>query len=213
MSNKVSLRERKLKAIPSDIDKSCNHLDLTENSIQNFSILAKTTLLKRLILDKNGIKNLKGFPEIPSLQTLWLNNNQLSSITGVMDILKKQTPNLTYLSMMKNPLCPEMYFKDGSLDNAYKRYRLLIIYMLPKLKLLDATPVSNNERKRAQEQGENLYVMMKSDAEDDDGREVAVLQKKKFSPPKKPAAYLAKGHVRYHGAQSEGNRFILNNEL
>jgi len=209
----VSLREQKILSIPGELKGSeCKHLDLTENSITEFKILSSMKHLKRLILDKNGIKTLIDFPEVPTLQTLWLNNNNLQSLTSIIDILSKRTPNLTYLSLMMNPVCPDMYFKDGSLDNAYKRYRLLIVYKLPKLKLLDATPVSANERKLSEEQGPDLYRMQKS-FEDEDYPNDNIIQKKKFSPPKKPAAYLAKGHVRYNGSQSEGNRFILNNEL
>ncbi len=165
------------------------------------------------ILDKNQLKNLELLPKIPSLETLWLNNNRLTSLAGTIIVLQKQAPNLKFLSLMRNPLCPEMYFQDGSLDSAYERYRLMIIAKFPKLKGLDATPVSSSERKQAAQMGETLEIKQPKKHTMSTGSETDFVKKADFSPPKKPAAFLAKGHMRYNGNYSEGNRFILNTDL
>ena len=91
---------------------------------------------------------------------------------------------------------------------------MLLAFKLPKLKLLDATPISKKEREEAQTQGPNLFRMQRLMAEDDARKPKYVAPTtRSISPPKKPAAFLAKGHVRYNGTHSEGNRFILNNQL
>eukprot|EP00954_Amorphochlora_amoebiformis_P011394 891561-Amorphochlora_amoeboformis.AAC.2 len=74
------------------------------------------------ILDKNGLTSLQSLPLLSNLQTLWINNNKLNNLIDVAMKLHKSTSNLTYLSMMKNPLCPDI-FKDPSLEKSYRRYR------------------------------------------------------------------------------------------
>mmetsp|Transcript_9571 Transcript_9571/g.14352 ORF Transcript_9571/g.14352 Transcript_9571/m.14352 type:complete len:218 (+) Transcript_9571:24-677(+) len=209
----VSLRERKLMSVPKGLGAECEHLDLTGNKITSFDGLKSMKSLKRLILDKNDLETLKGLPTIPSLKTLWLNNNSLSDLRNLVELLQKATPNLCYLSLMRNPLCPNMYFSDGSFDKEYSRYRLLLIYKLKTLKFLDATKVSAKERKLAEAQGPSLELMFKSLILETKSVETTPKSKKLISPPKKPAAFLAKGYVRYSGTASEGNRFILNSEL
>jgi len=84
---------------------------------------------------------------------------------------------------------------------------------MSKLQFLDSTPVEELERKEAAKGGhltvarpmgaQNLVVETKS---------VAPTQKLSTSPPK-VATFLAKGKPRYDGTNSEGNRFIMNDDL
>jgi hypothetical protein len=53
--------------------------------------------------------------------------------------------------MLKNPACPNYFVgKDGE---DYKRYRYFVLFKLKKLKFLDSSPVSAEERKQAEKQG------------------------------------------------------------
>ncbi len=86
-----------------------------------------------------------------------------------MDCVVKSFPNLTYLSMLKNPACPN-YFTGKDSDD-YKRYRFVplsthhspitryyVLFRLPKLKFLDSTPVSAEERKQAGKVGSYAVI-------------------------------------------------------
>ncbi|GAB5365986.1 hypothetical protein AAMO2058_001105700 [Amorphochlora amoebiformis] len=212
---KVTLREKKLTQLPESLKGSiCQQLDLTGNCIGDLTSLAEMKNLRRLILDKNGLTSLQSLPLLSNLQTLWINNNKLNNLIDVAMKLHKSTSNLTYLSMMKNPLCPDI-FKDPSLEKSYRRYRLLLIYRLPSLKFLDSSPVTTSERKQAQKDGPKLERMrgVQGNIASGEGEIVKDGRNSDMSPPKQPAAFLAKGYFRYNGTQSEGNRFILNNEL
>lgn len=46
-----------------------------------------------------------------------VNNNNIADLDVFIQTLKKSFPNLMYLSMLKNPACPELIAED------HKRYR------------------------------------------------------------------------------------------
>ncbi len=54
--------------------------------------------------------------------------------------------------MLKNPACPNFFF--GKDANDYRRYRLYVLSRLPKLKFLDSSLVSDDERRQAPLVGE-----------------------------------------------------------
>lgn len=75
----------------------------------------------------------QGFPNLPTLSTLWLNNNRLDDLVELYDILGKETPNLTYLSLLMNPCCPNVYFSgrlSGS-DPAGSCTILVVVSVVP----------------------------------------------------------------------------------
>jgi len=222
-------------------------LDLTSNKLRSLSSLAWNgsatpwPVLEELIVDKNELSGLDGLPSLPKLSTLWLNNNRIEDLEGVLSTLEKQCPNLTYLSMLRNPATPEAYFgESGSEMEAYGRYRLYVIWRLKKLNLqfLDATPVTPEEKKEAMLRGAYCRVAKPSsnsskssksssngnsksdaladldDAPSPSQRQSQVGVDKNFhSKPPKVATFLAKGKPRYDGTNSEGNRFIMNDDL
>ena len=106
---------------------------------------------------------------------------------------------------------------DGSTEQLHKRYRLTVIYHLPNVTVLDTEQVQKTERAEAIKRGKFLVVAKPSqeqlkDVEDINEEEY---ENDDVSPYKnvQPAAFLGKGRIKYDGRESEGNRFILNQDL
>jgi hypothetical protein len=97
-------------------------LDLTDNRLKRFGWLRAFPRLRELILDRNQLATLRDLPVMASVETLWLNNNALGDLNEVVASVARAFPNLSYLSMLRNPACPDMYFSDGE-ALAYARYR------------------------------------------------------------------------------------------
>lgn len=141
-----------------------------------------------------------------------------------MDVLCRAFPALTYLSMLRNPACPNLYFSDGEAE-AYMRYRLYVIHRMPGLELLDSTPVTEEEADEARRVGKFLRVARPDAAAEEQrrprgkgkkagaGSTADAVAPAKEEPLAKPAAFLARAPRRYDGTHSEGNRFITDSEL
>eukprot|EP00455_Lapot_gusevi_P045393 TRINITY_DN579_c0_g1_i1.p1 TRINITY_DN579_c0_g1~~TRINITY_DN579_c0_g1_i1.p1 ORF type:complete len:239 (-),score=22.89 TRINITY_DN579_c0_g1_i1:116-832(-) len=223
---RVSLIGRNLESMPLDIaiqsGPDAFQVDLTENCIKSGQNLDKFVNLRTLILDKNGLSSLADFPVLPTVDTLWINNNNFADLTSLMNDLERSFPNLVYLSMLRNPACPDVYFSEGITSDTYKRYRLYVIYRLKKLSTLDATRVTPEERQEADRTGRFLQVARPDPSQYEvKGPQPSLLeptlrdayaQDREYKRAK-PAAYLGKGRMKYDGRQSEGNRFILNSDL
>jgi len=217
----INLSGRKLTELPEKFVKKfgsvAKRLDLTDNEIKSGANFDGMTVLETLVLDKNNLDTFEGWPTLKSVTTLWLNNNNLKDINLAMDEVAKIFPNLSYISMMMNPACPNMYFADGE-SEAYQRYRHYVIYRLKKLKFLDATPVDAEERKEAEKRGHLMSVSRpktqpKPVAEPSASPEPAKKKEEVKEHTPKVATFLAKGKARYDGSNSEGNRFIMNDDL
>jgi len=229
----LALSRQQLKAIPDDAVRdhaaTATKLDLSDNQISSLKNLDRFTKLGTLILDRNGIKHLSALdiPSVPSLHTVWLNNNDLHDLKGTMDVLARVSPGLSYLSMLKNPAVPNMYFSDGEAE-AYHRYRYYVIFRLKKLKLLDASPVEEEEVKEAERVGKFMTPAKpvqketpaaeannapNAAADESDKASASSRPAFKNNKPPKAATFLGRGRPRYDGSNSEGNRFISNDDL
>lgn len=179
-----------------------------------------------LILDNNNIKNLKKLSQCPSVDTLWLNNNKIQDIKSLMDQISRLFPNLTYLSLLRNPCTPDMYFSEDE-GEAYQRFRYYVIHRLPTLTMLDATEIDQDEKNKAVKIG-HLMIAARPDNEndqssgdDDDEDKKPNNQPKQYSiknlvqnaPEPKVSTFLVRSKPRYDGTNSEGNRFITNDDL
>lgn len=120
--------------------------------------------------------------------------------------------------MLRNPACPDMYFSDGEAES-YQRYRYYIIHKLKKLQYLDATPVDATERKEAEMRGAFCKIARPSGPVSPQPIAEPIVKKSSIgvaaggNKPIKVATFLAKGKPRYDGTNSEGNRFIMNDDL
>ena len=65
--------------------------------------------------------------------------------------IAEQLPNLKYLSLLKNPACPNEFTGNDRED--YQKYRFYVIFRLQSLKFLDSQPVTAVERKEALKRG------------------------------------------------------------
>jgi len=65
-----------------------------------------------------------------------------------MDSVSKSFPNLKYLSMLKNPSCPN-FLLDGKGADDYRRFRYYVIYRMNGLKFLNSSAVTAEELKQA----------------------------------------------------------------
>jgi hypothetical protein len=176
--------------------------------------------LHTLILDKNELASLVDFPPLPQVTTVWLNNNRFANLVDFCDEVAATFPCVEYLSTMKNPVAPDIYGGSSSDADAYQRYRYYVIFRLKRLNFLDALPVDADERARAEQVGERMAPRRPTaaavkDAASQRQATLAAAPSPTATRPKETqaAAFLGKGKPRYDGSNSEGNRFILNQDL
>lgn len=103
-------------------------------------------------MDNNEITDECEIPDLPNLETLCMNNNNIKNIKNLLDKLRHSTPNLKYLSLLKNPCCPNRLI--GKEDDDYKRYRLYVLWRMPNLSFLDSGKVTAAEKAEANRRGE-----------------------------------------------------------
>lgn len=190
-------------------------LDLSENSLKTGEGLEGFKVLQELILDRNKLSNMKHFPKMESVVTLWVNNNNFKDSETLISEIANKFPNLNYLSMMFNPCVPNV-FMDEAAANSYKHHRYYCISRLHNLQFLDASPVTEEERKQARESGPLIRIAKpKSSGQPRGSTGESPPVHKTIIPtePPRAAAFLAKGKPRYDGTNSEGNRFIGNDDL
>jgi len=112
-------------------------IDFSDNEIiklENFPLLPRLTTL---LLNNNRIAKISdGLSQfIPKLSNLMLTNNKLSKFEDVKAL--SQFKNLNNLSLVHNPV------------SKLTHYRLYVIYLLPRLKILDFTKIKPQEKKDA----------------------------------------------------------------
>lgn len=190
--------------------------------------------MEKLVLDHNGISSseLIGLPPISSLTTLWLNNNYIDDLEVVLSHLSKCFPNLSFLSMLVNPSCPDPYTSPTpASEQQYHRFRCFVLHYLPNLRYLDSTPVTKAEREEGKHHGRHYRIarpkisnlhsepaMHRAPRIVTDTPSIGIevgdhlgLPSQNFVP--KSGAFINRSRIRYDGKNSEGNRFIRNNDL
>eukprot|EP00795_Rhopilema_esculentum_P008661 gene8661-14677_t len=152
---------------------------------------------KRLDLSYNRLRSLKGLVGFNVLEELLLDNNHL----------------------LGNPACPNQLISMDKDDADYQRYRYYVIHRIPSLKFLDSTPVKETEHKEALRVGALMKVVSSEKGKFEAGSE-SDSEDEAFSPLPTEEAELGdhkgtfgKCRYVYYGKHSEGNRFILNNDL
>ncbi|OXU25834.1 hypothetical protein TSAR_007022, partial [Trichomalopsis sarcophagae] len=211
----------------------CMGLDLSYNELTSVSALKDYPYLQELVLDNNELKDLRTLPEMPLLTTLSVNNNKIGDIDAALERIRQCCPRLVYVSLLGNPGCPDQLTQpQANDDDDYERYRLYAIYLLPDtLRFLDSRPIARQERLQAKSRGRFLKTI-RFDSKDE--KEVVSAKSSSGStelfdevdfhvnytplpvtvrsPQDHKAAY-GKCRYRYSGKNSEGNRFISNNDL
>ncbi|XP_023574692.1 leucine-rich melanocyte differentiation-associated protein isoform X3 [Octodon degus] len=172
--------------------------------------------LEELILDNNLLGDDLVLPGLPRLHTLTLNKNRITDLEYLLDHLAEVTPALEYLSLLGNVACPNELVSLEKDEEDYKRYRCFVLHKLPQLKFLDAQKVTREEREEALLRGAFMKVVKpKPSIVDADAS-----QEHRYTPL--PSAsreltshrgVLGKCRYVYYGKNSEGNRFIRDDQL
>ncbi|CAL1295715.1 unnamed protein product [Larinioides sclopetarius] len=121
-------------SIPSILGKiygnQTRRLDLSFNSIRSLENLELFPLLEELILDNNELSDLVSFIPLNNLHTLSLNKNHFRDIESLLRHLTSCYPELTYLSILGNPACPDQLSSFEKDEEDYQRYSLNVITLL-----------------------------------------------------------------------------------
>ncbi|XP_012881157.1 PREDICTED: leucine-rich repeat-containing protein C10orf11 homolog isoform X3 [Dipodomys ordii] len=173
--------------------------------------------LEELILDNNLLGDDLVLPGLPQLHTLTLNKNQITDLECLLDHLAKVTPSLEYLSLLGNVACPNELVSLEKDEEDYKRYRCFVLYKLPNLKFLDAQKVTKQEREEALLRGAFMKVVKPKASSGD----IAASSEHRHYTPLPSASreltshrgVLGKYRYVYYGKNSEGNRFIRDDQL
>ncbi|XP_064388545.1 leucine-rich melanocyte differentiation-associated protein-like [Halichondria panicea] len=145
-----SLAYRGFKELPRELIprlSGVTYLDLSNNELSDLRSLFELTDLCTLILDTNRIHSHSVFPPLPKLKILWVNKNEIKNLSIFIGNVAQCCPNLYQLSMMNNEAAPS-YFNGGSKKD-YEDYRQYVLSHLPKLRHLDDSKVTNQEREEA----------------------------------------------------------------
>lgn len=81
-------------------------------------------------MDNNILSSDQEFPLLPNLHTLCVNSNKIDDLELFLSNVQKNMPKLAYLSMLKNPACPNFFV--GRHEDDYTRYRLGNYYFFTK---------------------------------------------------------------------------------
>ncbi|GIY01162.1 leucine-rich melanocyte differentiation-associated protein [Caerostris darwini] len=193
-------------------------LDLSFNSIKSLENLELFPLLEELIVDNNELSDLVSFIPLPHLHILSLNKNHFRDLEALLRKLTNCYPELTYLSLLGNPACPDQLSSLEKDEEDYQRYRLYILHQIPKLNFLDSTPVKSFEKSEAKRIGAYMKVARPKVETAYEASDDATDSRYSPLPPdhKKEGTHrgsFGKLRQRYTGTQSEGNRFIRDHEL
>lgn len=186
--------------------------------------------LESLVVDSNRLcSQQSALPLLPALTTLCVNDNAIDDLDAWLRCLSAKCPALTYLSMLKNPACPNFF--TGKDQQDYARYRLYVLHCLPGLKFLDSSPITPAERAEAKRVGHLMRVARPTSAEslpsvtpteatpgqllEPDAQPEEASKEDEEDPlaPRRGKASFGVSRYIYQGKQSEGNRFITNDEL
>jgi protein phosphatase 1 regulatory subunit 7 len=85
--------------------------------------------LKILDVSNNRINSLKGIETLTNLTDLWANDNAIGSMDEIEGVLKKIAKTLQVVYLRGNPCASD------------DKYKLRMLYLLPKLEQLDDNPV------------------------------------------------------------------------
>ncbi|XP_050998857.1 leucine-rich melanocyte differentiation-associated protein [Acomys russatus] len=218
----VSYIDQHCTEIPEHLGRDCGHfakrLDLSFNLLRSLEGLSAFKSLEELILDNNLLGDDLVLPGLPHLHTLTLNKNQITDLEYLLDHLAKVAPALEYLSLLGNVACPNELVSSEKDEGDYKRYRCFVLHKLPNLKFLDAQKVTRQEREEALLRGAFMKVVKPKTS----GGDAAVSPEGHPQYTPLPSAsreltshrgVLARGRYFYYGRNSEGNRFIRDDQL
>jgi len=218
----LSLVGANLTQVPSDLSRtygsSVEDLDFSFNQLTHITNIEHFVHLKSLVVDNNQLQSDQVFPKLLSLNTLCVNNNKIDDLNLFLGEVSAKFPNITYLSLLKNPACPNYFVGKDHAD--YQRYRYYVLYRLGKLKFLDSGPVTKEERQEAKRIGHLMIVAKPNPEQYQSILKQPAANEEQFTPlssaltePGRGKASFGRRQYVYLGKESEGNRFIVDKEL
>ncbi|XP_062126178.1 leucine-rich melanocyte differentiation-associated protein isoform X2 [Drosophila sulfurigaster albostrigata] len=143
-SDKLILVQQNLRSMPKEIVERyadwTEHLDLSYNCLKDLSWLGEFEQLRYLVLDSNRMheSQLRTLNKpLPQLEVLMLNKNEFSDLTATIKLIRRLFPNLQYLSLHGNPICPDGLNLQPFSSYLKYDYDNFIAQSLSKLKFLD----------------------------------------------------------------------------
>lgn len=213
------------------------HLDLSFNNLKSIEGLSLFNHLESLVLDNNKLSMIGGgFDEFSRpvrlvnarLKVLSLNNNRITNLESFLRNISSCFPNLTYLSLLRNPCCPDYLsskwssiFQTWVGRDQYDEFRHKCVAALPRLQFLDSTRLKGNKltasKSFEQQIVENLIRFKKGlievFTEDEHVGPASPLPHNLHRNPGEHHGTYVRMRTQYIGKQSEGNRFIGNGQL
>eukprot|EP00039_Didymoeca_costata_P028536 m.21380 g.21380 ORF g.21380 m.21380 type:complete len:231 (-) comp7131_c0_seq1:195-887(-) len=137
----IDLRDQKISVIENlggTLDQF-DTIDFSNNDIRKLGGFPRLTRLRTIVLNGNRITRIqKNLQEaIPAIEELVLTRNLMVELGDLLPL--QAFPKLERLSVMENPV--------SKLTN----YRLFLIHILPKLRILDYTKIKDAEKKASKE--------------------------------------------------------------
>jgi leucine-rich melanocyte differentiation-associated protein len=137
-----------------------------------------------------------------------------------IDKVKVLFPSLTYLSLLGNRACPNELIDETKDEYDYAKYRKYVIHRLPNLKFLDCYEITQQEREQIAKTNSLFYDTI-SYKDEQNSLFVENQVKPNYTPLKddldsnsiKKQPEFGYCRYNYYGKQSEGNRFIRNDDL
>jgi len=196
-----------------------SELTLMNCGLTTISNITKFSKLVILVLDNNNIGDENEFGFIPTLETFWANNNKITRLEKIISQILKYFPCVSYVSMLKNPCCPNYWVGKSSSD--YKKYRDMVIGNIPTLKFLDSATITPSERNTALLYQSKIARLAPKDyrpkpilptKETGDGSDEKGIDKIVTNSATSGVETGVSRYV-YVGKHSEGNRFIRDKSL
>ncbi|BES87887.1 chromosome 10 open reading frame 11 [Nesidiocoris tenuis] len=191
-------------------------LDLSDNALTHLNGLEKFTRLEELILDRNQLDDSLVLPTMNKLHTIFINNNKITNLELFLAKLKRNAPNVKYLSMLGNKACPTPWAHVDNDEDDYTRYRCYVLHCLPGLTFLDSSAVTPAEKEEAERRGHYMNIARPRYGPGIDPELSQINDKYNPLPPtfvKEKKRIYGKCNYSYNGLHSEGNRFIRNHDL
>lgn len=98
--NRIYMKNRNLKEVPSSLNLKADYLNLDRNRITNAANVAAMSGLKWLRLNDNRLSSLPDLGNLVNLRRIYLRNNLFSEVPKTL----KDLPSLTDIDMSGNPI-------------------------------------------------------------------------------------------------------------
>ncbi|XP_055343294.1 leucine-rich melanocyte differentiation-associated protein-like [Paramacrobiotus metropolitanus] len=192
---------------------SVYYMDISYNCLRNLRGLRIFSHLEVLILDNNELDDHLHLPLLTNLKVLSLNKNNICDLDNFLSRTQIACPFVNHLSLICNPACPTQLSKKNYSEDDYHLYRLKVLRAFPILRFLDSEKITADERNELNQAEMHPRLAKRASG--------TIFRVETYCSPgevlldrscQKTAKY-GKLVRQYVGAQSEGNRFILSEDL